>query len=180
MCFAAPARFLWGETAQATTTCTLFKQELHASAMDGETAGILYVAHASTPHAAPSRTKSPLSASVAAAHPPECSARRAHLNRKLGLRPLCMGPRNAVLGGGDACERGHWGLWWSSRWGHETCEGCAKMRVELHAGADTGAFGGAPNKATKSVRVRRNGWRKLMSTVPLGTLAELPMMPRTV
>eukprot|EP00959_Pyramimonas_sp_CCMP1952_P405318 8495121-Pyramimonas_sp.AAC.1 len=31
-----------------------------------------------------------------------------------------MGPRSAVLGGGDA--RGHrdWGLGWTSLWGHET------------------------------------------------------------
>ena len=34
---------------------------------------------------------------------------------------LPMGPRNAVLGGGDACEHPHWGLRWSSLWGHETC-----------------------------------------------------------
>ena len=42
---------------------------------------------------------------------------------------LPMGPRNAVLGGGDACGRQHWGLRWSSLWGHETCEGCAEVGV---------------------------------------------------
>ena len=45
------------EASQATTTCTLLKQELHASAMDIESAGIFYVVHASTQRAAPSRTK---------------------------------------------------------------------------------------------------------------------------
>eukprot|EP00959_Pyramimonas_sp_CCMP1952_P158989 3324873-Pyramimonas_sp.AAC.1 len=30
-----------------------------------------------------------------------------------------MGPRSAVLGGGAACGRCHWGLRWSSTWGHE-------------------------------------------------------------
>eukprot|EP00959_Pyramimonas_sp_CCMP1952_P206781 4324821-Pyramimonas_sp.AAC.1 len=29
-----------------------------------------------------------------------------------------MAPRNAVVGGGDACERCHWGLRWSPLWGH--------------------------------------------------------------
>ena len=33
---------------------------------------------------------------------------------------LPMGPRDAVLGGGDACECSHWGLRWSSLRGHET------------------------------------------------------------
>eukprot|EP00959_Pyramimonas_sp_CCMP1952_P406591 8521785-Pyramimonas_sp.AAC.1 len=28
-------------------------------------------------------------------------------------------PRNAVLGGGDACELRHWDLRWSSPWGPE-------------------------------------------------------------
>eukprot|EP00959_Pyramimonas_sp_CCMP1952_P087887 1838995-Pyramimonas_sp.AAC.1 len=32
----------------------------------------------------------------------------------------------AVIGG-DACERCHWGVQWSSLWGHETCCGCAVM-----------------------------------------------------
>eukprot|EP00959_Pyramimonas_sp_CCMP1952_P406323 8515900-Pyramimonas_sp.AAC.1 len=40
-----------------------------------------------------------------------------------------MGPRNAVLGEGDACGLRHRDLRWSSRWGHETCEGCADMSV---------------------------------------------------
>ena len=33
---------------------------------------------------------------------------------------LPMGPRNAVLGAGDACEFRHWDLRWGSLWGHET------------------------------------------------------------
>ena len=63
-----------------------------------------------------------------------------------------MGPRSAVLGVADACGHLHWGPRWSSLWGHETCEGCAEMRVELHADPATGAFGGAPYGATKRVR----------------------------
>eukprot|EP00959_Pyramimonas_sp_CCMP1952_P329203 6892157-Pyramimonas_sp.AAC.1 len=31
------------------------------------------------------------------------------------------------MGVGDACERWHWGLRWSSLWGHEACDGCADM-----------------------------------------------------
>ena len=64
---------------------------------------------------------------------------------------LPMGPRNAVLGGGDACGP-HWGLPWSSTWGHETCEGCAEMGVKPHANFATEAFGGAPDGATTRVR----------------------------
>eukprot|EP00959_Pyramimonas_sp_CCMP1952_P034592 725165-Pyramimonas_sp.AAC.1 len=33
---------------------------------------------------------------------------------------LPMGPRNAALRGGTARESSHWGLRWSSLWGHET------------------------------------------------------------
>ena len=40
----------------------------------------------------------------------------------------------------------------ASLWGHEPCEGCAEMRVELHADPATGAFGGAPYGATNRVR----------------------------
>eukprot|EP00959_Pyramimonas_sp_CCMP1952_P062596 1308805-Pyramimonas_sp.AAC.1 len=32
---------------------------------------------------------------------------------------LLIGPRHAVLGGGDVCEHRHWGLRWASLWGHE-------------------------------------------------------------
>eukprot|EP00959_Pyramimonas_sp_CCMP1952_P285061 5960342-Pyramimonas_sp.AAC.1 len=32
---------------------------------------------------------------------------------------LPLGPRNAVLGEGDARGLRHWGLRWSSLWGHE-------------------------------------------------------------
>ena len=38
-------------------------------------------------------------------------------------------PKWWSMGGGDACERTHWSLRWSSLWGHEPCEGCAKMGV---------------------------------------------------
>eukprot|EP00959_Pyramimonas_sp_CCMP1952_P212060 4437923-Pyramimonas_sp.AAC.1 len=32
---------------------------------------------------------------------------------------LPMGPRSAVLTGGNACEQRHWGVRWSSLWRHE-------------------------------------------------------------
>eukprot|EP00959_Pyramimonas_sp_CCMP1952_P365785 7660635-Pyramimonas_sp.AAC.1 len=56
-----------------------------------------------------------------------------------------MVPRNAVLGGGDACELRHWDLRWSSLWGHEAL--C--WAGETHANCATGTFGGAPYGATK-------------------------------
>eukprot|EP00959_Pyramimonas_sp_CCMP1952_P151478 3169454-Pyramimonas_sp.AAC.1 len=31
------------------------------------------------------------------------------------------GPRNAAPGGGDACGRSQWGLWWSSLWATKRC-----------------------------------------------------------
>ena len=62
----------------------------------------------------------------------------------------------ADIGGGDACERCHWGLGWSSRWGHEPCEGRAEMGMRwagrTHVNCATGAFGGAPYGATNRVR----------------------------
>eukprot|EP00959_Pyramimonas_sp_CCMP1952_P332647 6965811-Pyramimonas_sp.AAC.1 len=62
-----------------------------------------------------------------------------------------MGPRNVVLGGGDACELRHWDLRWSSLWGHETLSWVA----EAHAHCAIDAFGGTPYGATK----RCPGWR---------------------
>ena len=58
---------------------------------------------------------------------------------------LPMGPRNAVLGGGDACAPPYLDLRWSSLWVHETL--CWVWRA--HAGTPTGTFGGAPYGATK-------------------------------
>eukprot|EP00959_Pyramimonas_sp_CCMP1952_P278980 5832843-Pyramimonas_sp.AAC.1 len=54
------------------------------------------------------------------------------------------------MGVGGACGRQHWGLRWSSPWGHEACEGCAEMNV---------------------------GGR--MRAAALGHSVELPMGPRT-
>ena len=54
----------------------------------------------------------------------------------------------ADMGGADACGHRHWGLRWSSQWGHETCEGCAGMG------------------------------RVIMRTLPEGPSVELPMGPR--
>ena len=31
------------------------------------------------------------------------------------------------MGAVVSCERSHWGLWWSSLWGHDPREGCAQM-----------------------------------------------------
>eukprot|EP00959_Pyramimonas_sp_CCMP1952_P168071 3512262-Pyramimonas_sp.AAC.1 len=56
-----------------------------------------------------------------------------------------MGPRNAVLPGGDECEHPEWGLRWSSLWGHERLSWVG----ETHANTATGAVGGAPCGATK-------------------------------
>eukprot|EP00959_Pyramimonas_sp_CCMP1952_P099921 2089174-Pyramimonas_sp.AAC.1 len=50
--------------------------------------------------------------------------------RTLPLEPsveLPVGPRTAVLNCVDACGPCHWGLRWSSLWGHEPCERCAYM-----------------------------------------------------
>ena len=41
----------------------------------------------------------------------------------------------------------HWDLRWSSLWGHETCEGCAKMGRVPHASSAIGTLGGAPYEA---------------------------------
>ena len=79
-----------------------------------------------------------------------------------------------------ACGPCHWGLRWSSLWGHETCEGCAKVEGGRHARSATGAFGGAPCGVTKRVRgVPKSGWNR-MRTLPPGPSVELPMGPRTV
>eukprot|EP00959_Pyramimonas_sp_CCMP1952_P171206 3577331-Pyramimonas_sp.AAC.1 len=56
-----------------------------------------------------------------------------------------MGPRNAVLGAGDACGPRNWALRWSSRWGHEALY----LVGETHVNGSIGAFGGAPYGATK-------------------------------
>eukprot|EP00959_Pyramimonas_sp_CCMP1952_P040266 841872-Pyramimonas_sp.AAC.1 len=71
-----------------------------------------------------------------------------------------MGPRSTVLAGGDACEICHWGIRWSSLWGHETRYWVART----HANTSTGAFGGAPFAATK----RRTGWGDALELCHLG------------
>ena len=89
-----------------------------------------------------------------------------------------MGPRNAVLGAGGACEFRNWDLRWSSLWGHETREGCAKMGAVTHANAATGTLGGAPYEATKRVRGVPKLVRPRMQPQPQGHSAEIPMGPR--
>eukprot|EP00959_Pyramimonas_sp_CCMP1952_P036438 762766-Pyramimonas_sp.AAC.1 len=58
---------------------------------------------------------------------------------------LPMGPRSAVLGGGDACGRSNWDLRWGPLWGHEALY----WVCVTHAGGPTGTFGVAPYGATK-------------------------------
>ena len=98
---------------------------------------------------------------------------------------LPLGPRNAVLGGGDACGLRHWDLRWSSLWGHETLS----WMGETHANCATGTLGGAPYGATNAVlgggdacklrqwglrwahygaTKRCPGWGRRMRTAPLG------------
>ena len=83
-------------------------------------------------------------------------------------------PKWGPLGGVDACNRGHWSLRWSSLWGHEPCEGCAKIGGGTHADPPPGAFGGAPYGATHRVRCVPEWARSPMRTLPLGPLVELP------
>eukprot|EP00959_Pyramimonas_sp_CCMP1952_P259560 5427045-Pyramimonas_sp.AAC.1 len=58
---------------------------------------------------------------------------------------LPMGPRNVVLGGGDACGPCHWSHLWRSLCGHPTLS-CVAV---TQAGTATGAFGGATYGAIK-------------------------------
>eukprot|EP00959_Pyramimonas_sp_CCMP1952_P293768 6144279-Pyramimonas_sp.AAC.1 len=53
----------------------------------------------------------------------------------------------------DACGRSHWNLRWSSLWGHETCEGHAKVRGDTGGGRREG-------------RRRRRGGRGTRGAVP--------------
>ena len=78
----------------------------------------------------------------------------------------------AEMGGADACGRCHLGLRWSSPWGHETLSWVGWT----HADGAAGAFGGAPDGATK----RCPGWVGRMRAVPLGPSVELPRGPRSV
>eukprot|EP00959_Pyramimonas_sp_CCMP1952_P336766 7051639-Pyramimonas_sp.AAC.1 len=52
----------------------------------------------------------------------------------------------------DACGRWHWGIRWSSLWGHKRVRSVPKWMCVTHAGNGTGAFGGAPYRATKRMR----------------------------
>ena len=79
----------------------------------------------------------------------------------------------AEMGVGEACERSHWGLRWSSLWGHDPREGCATVGAVLHATPTIGAFGGAPYGATKRVRGVPKWGGAAMRTLPLGPSAEL-------
>eukprot|EP00959_Pyramimonas_sp_CCMP1952_P325622 6815201-Pyramimonas_sp.AAC.1 len=85
---------------------------------------------------------------------------------------LPMGPRNVLLGVADACGHPHWGFRWSSQWGHETLYWVWRT----HAGPPTGAFGGAPNGATK----RCTGCGGRTRAPPMEPSLELPVWPRNV
>ena len=89
-------------------------------------------------------------------------------------------PKWGSMGGADACEHPHWGLRWSSLWGHEPSEWCAKMGRSPHANPATGAFGGAPYGATNRVRGAPKWGGAAMRTLPLGPSVEPPMGPRKV
>ena len=135
--------------------------------------GIILMGMARVRHADPPTGAfggAPYGATSDAPHGNICSGRRECATRTLPLGPsveLLMGPRNAALGGGTACEPPHWGLRRSSLWGHEPLPWVG----ETHARAATGAFGGAPYGATK----RCPGWGNRMRAVPLGPSVELPM-----
>ena len=77
------------------------------------------------------------------------------------------------MGVGDACGRQHWGLRWSSLWGHETCEGWAKVGVVTYAIPASGALGGAPYEATKRMRGGPKWAWSPMRFLPLGPSVEL-------
>ena len=74
----------------------------------------------------------------------------------------------SMRGGGNSCGHGHLGLRWSSLWGHELREGCAKMGRGRHATAATGAVGGAPDWATKHLREVPAWGGAAMQPLPLG------------
>eukprot|EP00959_Pyramimonas_sp_CCMP1952_P311626 6521687-Pyramimonas_sp.AAC.1 len=68
-----------------------------------------------------------------------------------------MGSRSAVLGVADACGHPHWGLLWSSLWGH----GALYWVWGTHAGTRCAGRGGR------------------MRAAPLGSSVELPVGPRS-
>ena len=60
---------------------------------------------------------------------PYAVVRTAVVNTVFGGAP-CGGTkrvRGVPKWAGRACGPCHWGLWWSSLWGHGTCEGCAEI-----------------------------------------------------
>eukprot|EP00959_Pyramimonas_sp_CCMP1952_P293981 6148379-Pyramimonas_sp.AAC.1 len=81
-----------------------------------------------------------------------------------------MGPRSAGLSGEDACEHRHWGLRWSSPWGHKALY----WTGDTHASTTTDSFGGALYGVTKYC----SGWGRHMRTPPLRPSVELPLGPR--
>ena len=62
----------------------------------------------------------------------------------------------AKMMAGPHANAAHWGLRWSSLWGHEPCEGCAEVSMRWagrkRADVATGALVGAPYGQTKCVR----------------------------
>ena len=84
------------------------------------------------------------------------------------------------MSGADACEHPYLGLRWSSLWGYETCEGCAKMGWGRHANAAIWALDGAPSGATKRVRGVPKWGGAAMRTLQMGPSLERSMGPRNV
>eukprot|EP00959_Pyramimonas_sp_CCMP1952_P231502 4838751-Pyramimonas_sp.AAC.1 len=81
------------------------------------------------------------------------------------LWPPISDTATAALGGA------HWGLRWTSLWGHESLHWVG----ETHVDTATVAFGGTPYGATE----RRAEWARRMCTPPPGPPAELLMRPRS-
>ena len=77
------------------------------------------------------------------------------------------------------CGPSRWGLRWSSLWGHEPRQGCAKMGRRCHADPLAGAFGGAPYWATNRVSGVPKWGGGAMRTFPPGPSVELLMGPRS-
>jgi len=73
---------------------------------------------------------------------------------------LPMGPRNARgvcrNGRGDACGHLHWGLRWSSQWGHEAREGCAEIDMR-RAEAMRGEGGGKRREEMRGAADSKRG-----------------------
>eukprot|EP00959_Pyramimonas_sp_CCMP1952_P245591 5133119-Pyramimonas_sp.AAC.1 len=83
---------------------------------------------------------------------------------------LLLGPRSAVLGGGDACKLRHWNLRWRSLLGHEA--------PAVLGGGDACELRHWDVRWTYGAAKHCIRWGRRMRTAPLGPSLELPMGPR--